>query len=192
MPLPFPISPCNSSIVNPFRVPLSTVDPHSFYFNNPIHWKKGCVIGLVPLRSSVATQKRRPWHPWKFSSSICIAYRSSPPSRHMLKQISTVSTSKSSAIVQSRSTKTKIRGQTYQHFKSASLRQQHRTMASSSAASNDTAPASTKTFKFAAIQMRCTADKLANLENAFQLIKEASSKGAQLIALPVRIQYNHL
>lgn len=59
-------------------------------------------------------------------------------------------------------------------------------MASTTAASNDDASASTQTFKFAAIQMRCTADKLANLEHAFQLIKEASSKGAQLIALPVR------
>lgn len=105
----------------------------------------------------------------------------------MLKQFCPRSFSKSSAVVPSRLTKPQKRGQTSAHFKSASLRQSRRTMASSTPISNEAPAASSQTFKFAAIQMRCTADKLANLENAFQLIKEASSKGAQLIALPVRI-----
>lgn len=44
---------------------------------------------------------------------------------------------------------------------------------------------SKNTFKYAAIQMKGSTNKIANLETAFALIKEASSMGAQLISLPV-------
>jgi omega-amidase len=57
-------------------------------------------------------------------------------------------------------------------------------MASSTASSEEPVALSLNSFRFAAIQMQCTADKLANLENAFQLIKQASTKGAHLICLP--------
>jgi hypothetical protein len=50
---------------------------------------------------------------------------------------------------------------------------------------NTDAPATLNKFKFAAIQMKCTSDKLANLENAYCLIKEAAANGAHLISLPV-------
>lgn len=68
-----------------------------------------------------------------------------------------------------------------------SARLQRRNMASTSSNTSTEAPTtpSTNKFKFAAIQMKCTADKIANLENAYKLIKEAAANGAHLIALPV-------
>ena len=41
-------------------------------------------------------------------------------------------------------------------------------------------------FKLALIQLAVGASKTANLERAGSLIREAASKGAQLVALPVK------
>lgn len=65
-------------------------------------------------------------------------------------------------------------------------RQAFRSMATSTASSNESSgETNLDKFKFAAIQMKCTSDKLANLEHAYQLIKEAATNGAHLISLPV-------
>lgn len=68
------------------------------------------------------------------------------------------------------------------HASSASIR---RTMATAST-SSESAKAVSNKIKFSAIQMKSGADKLANLENAYNLVRDAASQGATLITLPVR------
>jgi omega-amidase len=46
-------------------------------------------------------------------------------------------------------------------------------------------PATFRPFRLALIQLATTADKTANLRRARTLVKEASTKGANVIVLPV-------